>query len=184
MGGLAGFPFTGITGLGAFLHHVPDEGNVFILYGPHIGVSESGELGKIKRKGMTHETSSCGSLCAAYAALRKKWAKKEMVQLSFDPLDSQQGYVMSRLNACKNAIEWSANPHETVVKTAYGVIDEMMQKVFTDDRTKCSGAVAFVGGIQINTPHGHDDYFLPLNVELCGGKNKERISLLSEVLNS
>ena len=30
MGGLNGFPFTGLTGMGAFAGHVPEEGAVFI----------------------------------------------------------------------------------------------------------------------------------------------------------
>ncbi|MFN3754545.1 hypothetical protein [Flavobacterium sp.] len=42
MGGLDGFPFTGLTGMGAFASHVPDEGAVFIYYGPHIGISKEG----------------------------------------------------------------------------------------------------------------------------------------------
>ena len=30
LGGLAGLPFTGVTGFGAYSHHVPDGGNLFI----------------------------------------------------------------------------------------------------------------------------------------------------------
>jgi len=30
MGGLDGFPLTGLTGMGAFASHVPDEGALFI----------------------------------------------------------------------------------------------------------------------------------------------------------
>eukprot|EP01032_Pedospumella_encystans_P013319 gene13319-15341_t len=43
MGGLGGIPFTGKTGFAAFSHHVPDDGNLFILFAPHIGISDSGE---------------------------------------------------------------------------------------------------------------------------------------------
>lgn len=42
MGGLDGFPFTGLTGMGAFASHVPDDGAVFIYYGPHIGITKNG----------------------------------------------------------------------------------------------------------------------------------------------
>ena len=34
MGGLDGFPFTGLTGMAAFAGHVPDEGAVAIYYRP------------------------------------------------------------------------------------------------------------------------------------------------------
>ena len=53
MGGLNGFPFTGLTGMGAFASHVPDEGAVFVYYGPHIGVSKNGAIGEIHRVGQT-----------------------------------------------------------------------------------------------------------------------------------
>jgi hypothetical protein len=32
MGGLDGYPFTGLTGMGAFASHIPDNGAVFIYY--------------------------------------------------------------------------------------------------------------------------------------------------------
>ena len=49
MGGLDGFPFTGLTGMGAFASHVPDDGAVFVYYGPHIGITKDGVIGEIHR---------------------------------------------------------------------------------------------------------------------------------------
>ena len=40
LGGLAGLPFTGKTGWGAFSHHVPVDGNIVVLYAPHVGLTE------------------------------------------------------------------------------------------------------------------------------------------------
>lgn len=51
LGGLAGVPFVGKTGFGAFSHHVPVDGNILIVFGPHVGISPEGELGKTKRIG-------------------------------------------------------------------------------------------------------------------------------------
>jgi hypothetical protein len=48
-GGLAGLPFTGITGLNAFAHHVPEEGTALLFVGPHIGYNEKEGWGKILR---------------------------------------------------------------------------------------------------------------------------------------
>ena len=39
LGGLAGIPFSGKTGFGAYASHVPDEGNIFVLFAPHCAVS-------------------------------------------------------------------------------------------------------------------------------------------------
>ncbi len=45
LGGLAGLPFTGIAGLEAFAHHIPDGGTMLLMIEPHIGISEKGGWG-------------------------------------------------------------------------------------------------------------------------------------------
>ena len=51
LSGLAGIPFTGKTGWHAFSSHVPVDGNVVILFAPHVGVDSTGTVGKVLRKG-------------------------------------------------------------------------------------------------------------------------------------
>ena len=68
MGGLDGYPFAGLTGMGAFASHVPDEGAVFVYYGPHIGITKTGTVGEIHRFGQSKNSSCCG---AAKGALNK-----------------------------------------------------------------------------------------------------------------
>jgi hypothetical protein len=46
MGGLAGIPFVGKVGFGAFQAHIPKDGNLFILFAPHVGIAPDGEIGK------------------------------------------------------------------------------------------------------------------------------------------
>src|SRR6478736_2179556 len=53
MGGLDGFPFTGLTGMAAFASHVPDDGAVYIYYGPHVGITKAGVIGEIHRVGQS-----------------------------------------------------------------------------------------------------------------------------------
>jgi hypothetical protein len=48
LAGLAGIPFSGKTGFNAFSHHIPDNGNLFILYGPHVGISNKGKVGEFQ----------------------------------------------------------------------------------------------------------------------------------------
>lgn len=64
-GGLAGYPHTGITGLGAYASHVTDTGNLFVMNMPHIGISSNGAVGSIIRKGQTGQNTSCGAVAAA-----------------------------------------------------------------------------------------------------------------------
>jgi len=42
LGGLAGLPFTGVSGLEAFAHHIPGGGTMLLMIEPHIGISEKG----------------------------------------------------------------------------------------------------------------------------------------------
>lgn len=49
MGGLGGIPFVGKVGFGACEAHIPKDGNLFILFAPHVGIAPDGEIGKFKR---------------------------------------------------------------------------------------------------------------------------------------
>merc|ERR1719277_467227 len=67
LGGLAGMAFTGKTGWHAFGHHVAEkDGNIFCLYGPHVGLGMDGTMGKIRRAGQCKDTTCCGAAVAAY----------------------------------------------------------------------------------------------------------------------
>ncbi len=67
-GGLDGFPFAGRTGLGAFSHHLPLRGAAMMYFGPHVGVTQSGSVGRVTRPGQETPSDCCG---AAAGALRK-----------------------------------------------------------------------------------------------------------------
>ena len=47
LGGLSGFPFAGATGFGAYASHVPAGGALVLVYGPHVGVSLAGDVGRV-----------------------------------------------------------------------------------------------------------------------------------------
>ena len=86
LGGLNGYPFTGLTGMGAFSHHYPDRGVMLIFYGPHIGISNNGDVGYILRPGQTRLSTCCG---AAQAALKKLELNQIRPRVPFEP-DYQQ----------------------------------------------------------------------------------------------
>ena len=69
LGGLAGIPFTGMTGWAAFSHHVPKDGHIVLLYAPHVGITVDGTVGKVHRPGQDHSTSACGASIGAYKYL-------------------------------------------------------------------------------------------------------------------
>ena len=44
-------PFTGKTGWHAFSSHTPHNGNIVILFAPHVGVDFTGKVGNVTREG-------------------------------------------------------------------------------------------------------------------------------------
>jgi hypothetical protein len=66
-GGLAGYPFVGSVGLGAFASHITDTGGLFISSTPHIGVTSDGQIGRQYRRGQASVTASsnCGAVHGA-----------------------------------------------------------------------------------------------------------------------
>ena len=68
-GGLAGYPFVGSVGFGAFASHVATEldGTLFVTSMPHIGVTEDGRSGRMLRRGKADSITdnTCGAVAGA-----------------------------------------------------------------------------------------------------------------------
>jgi len=66
-GGLAGYPFVGSIGFGAFASHITDTGGLFISSTPHIGITSDGQIGRQYRRGQASVTAStnCGAVHGA-----------------------------------------------------------------------------------------------------------------------
>ena len=65
-GGIGGYPFPGIVGLFAWMSHVTETGALFIYVHPHIGITKSGQVGYLKRRGHAGNLSqTCGAVNAA-----------------------------------------------------------------------------------------------------------------------
>ncbi|CAK0795712.1 unnamed protein product [Prorocentrum cordatum] len=68
MGGIGGAPYVGETGFAAFSSHVADNGDIIVVFGPHVGISVEGEVGKYLRQGQSGNSSACGAVIGAYNA--------------------------------------------------------------------------------------------------------------------
>ena len=68
-GGLAGYPFVGSIGFGAFASHVATTlgGTLFVTSTPHIGVTEDGRSGRMLRRGKEDSITdnTCGAVWGA-----------------------------------------------------------------------------------------------------------------------
>lgn len=161
-GGLAGFPFTGHTGMVAFAHHIPKGGSAVVFYGAHIGMTEDGKLGKLKRHGQEHYSTSCGALMVALSRM-----KDDNYTPNPDLMDYQQVALEKMLEPYKDQILGSSNPIKEITDVAFILINAMMHRLLKDAKSEFAvERVVFIGGIIINTSHGLDDYIDVKNFEV------------------
>ena len=68
-GGLSGYPHTGILGIQAWGSHITNttNGALFFINMPHIGISQTGNVGRIWRRGKTQAQSLTDNTCGAVA---------------------------------------------------------------------------------------------------------------------
>lgn len=167
MGGLGGLPFAGQTGMTAFAHHIPDEGSAFIFYGPHIGITLDGDLGKMYRPRQEQTGNSCGALMLALSRFQDS---------SYAPVlnddDYQQMKLEESLLSYREHVLGSENPEKAITEATYEIINQKIH----DHLKLCKDEfhvekVALLGGIIINTDYGLDDYFDARNFEVLDIKN-------------
>lgn len=166
MGGLGGLPFAGQTGMTAFAHHIPDEGSAFIFYGPHIGITLEGDLGKMYRPRQEQTGNSCGALMLALSRL----ADGGYAPVLNDD-DYQQMKLEESLLPYREQVLDSENPEKAITEATYEIINQKIH----DHLKSCKGEfhiekVALLGGIIINTDYGLDDYFDARNFEVIDVK--------------
>ena len=64
-------PFAGKMGWTAFSNHVPVDGNILIMFAPHVGIDKNGEVGKVNRKGQVQCSTACGAAIGAYNLVKE-----------------------------------------------------------------------------------------------------------------
>jgi hypothetical protein len=185
-GGIAGFPFGGCTAFGAMCHHIPLDGSCVIVYGSHVGIDFDGVIGKVNRKGHHGSGACCNTAVASLAYIK---AVKEGITIHSpdpsDPIDAQQVFVDSAMlkhsdrlfNAENENIEL---PH-AINDCQTDLLKRIMDKCIKDipDGTK----VAIIGGVQVNTPEGTPDYFLPKRFDLCNSNGELVEDLLQSLID-
>lgn len=158
MGGLAGIPFSGQTGFTAYSHHVPDDGHLFILYAPHVGISPEGEFGLYARHGQVRDQHgfACGAAIGAYNHVCHGGEIMDFTHLGQNPYDYQMNFIISKLAKCVKDINSADNKMVEISRQMYQLIDDFMQNIVQLD--DLPGSVILLGGILINTPHPMEDF--------------------------
>ena len=131
------------------------EWQSFIFYGPHIGITLDGDLGKMYRPRQEATGNSCGALMLALDRFQDSDYKPV---LSDD--DYQQMKLEESLLPHREDILASKNPQKAITEATY----EIIHKKVYDHLKSCKDEfhvdrVTLLGGIIINTDYGLDDYF-------------------------
>lgn len=155
LGGLAGLPFTGKTGMTAFAHHVPDDGAACVVYGPHIGMASDGRLGQVQRPGQHQTTPACGALGIAL----KHFQSTRDYQPVLDEDDSQEALLELRLKPHMAQILAAPDALQAATEAAYTITHELIVRYITLVKAhfRCE-RIALVGVVIINTDPAYEDY--------------------------
>ena len=181
MGGLAGFAFGGVTSFGAMAHHIPNNGSCLVVYGPHVGVDTDGNVGKVNRRGREGSGACCGSAAAACGYVKCVHEGESKQVMPSDALDAQQYFVGNMLLPQAGRILASADADVELPLALFDVQDEFMKNIVAKGCGEVAGEgnIALLGGIQINTPGGTSEYFLPKVFEIRNNKGEKVADLLS-----
>ena len=167
MGGLGGLPFAGQKGMTAFAHHIPDDGSAFIFYGPHIGITLDGDLGKMYRPRQEQTGNSCGALMLALSRFQDNAYKPVL-----NEDDYQQMKLEESLLSYRDDILSSENQEKAITEATYDIIDKKIHEHIKSCKAEFPvDKVTLLGGIIINTDYGLDDYFVAKNFEVLEVKN-------------
>mgnify|MGYP000868842178 CR=1 FL=1 len=163
LAGLAGLPFTGETGWSAFSSHCPKNGNIVLMFGPHVGVDNSGVVGSVRRDGQDNCSSACGAAIGAYAAI-----KKDMSNGNFKNgyRDHQMDCIKHLLVPHINEIRHAEDEQVALVYKMYNIIETYLEEIINLKWMTNNSKLAIVGGIMINCDGDGTDRFLPLKFEI------------------
>lgn len=146
------------------------------MYGPHVGVDFDGKVGTVNRRGKEKGGTCCGSAAAAasYVSSVYKGEIKAAPAPPTDNVDAQQLFVGSALLPYAQRLAEAMDTNIEIPFALYEPIEDLTQKIVEKAAYKVgeNGKIALLGGIQINTPGGISDYFLPLRFELRNSKNE------------
>lgn len=159
MGGLAGYPFVGEPGLTAFADHIPDNGAALFIFGSHIGVTRSGEFGKVKRVGQARHTNACGALMSVQNHL----LSTEIHHI--EPSDFshyQPEFLAIKLLPYAEDIRKAEIPILKTTQLVYNEIEAAVIELILNDKSIFGTAPVYIlGGITINTDETLPNYFAP-----------------------
>lgn len=169
LGGLGGVPFVGVSGMGAAVSHIPDQGKFLIVVASHVGYSPvMNTLGKVRREGRDNLSGACGAAIGALGKVLKKGdAPDNGVQ------DAQEDFIIRKLLESKKSTDFPDQDSSIawVTYEVLGIAMERMKSIIDPliATTKFSNQnLAILGGVLINRGTEGEDLFQPTSFEVSG----------------
>lgn len=176
LGGLAGYPFGGISGIVTASHHVPDivcsdsqqirKGNLIFFISPHLGLIKKEDFyyGRIIRPCQQRPTGCCGTMMGFLSDLKQVGkADKFIVTYEVNNLDptrailhdilineypNQLDKILALDDVNMQIIKLTILNYELIVKQISKIIDEFLKR----EKEFFQGKIAIISGITINSP--------------------------------
>jgi hypothetical protein len=161
-GGLAGYPFVGTVGFGAWASHVASTsgGTLFMSSMPHIGISQLGEVGRMFRRGKTGSTTdnTCGAVAGAIGVTVAATSAPNIGDWS----DNYQFYKLLDILYPYQSILTGITYGDQML-SATTIIRDAATTFITDNlpaatTASTSNDVFFCSGTFINTDDGYESY--------------------------
>lgn len=159
---------------------VADDGSCLIVYGPHVGVTKEGVVGKVEREGIELVDNCCGSAIAASGYLQGITDGGAVITTKIQEFtDFQQGAVQELILPHGKRL---ADAEDRMVELPYALYDSQDLLMGDIVQTGCGGVknnIALLGGLQINTAPDALDYFLPLRFDYMDNEGNVLEDMLS-----
>ena len=168
-GGLAGYPFVGSVGFGAFASHITDTGTLFISCTPHIGITFDGQAGYQYRKGQTIASASqtpstnCGAVHGAVGLVTSDPNPPDITQAPYD----NENYELWKLADIiyPYSASFSGSVSQNIMAATAIIADAgfgyIMNNVSAFAPALDGRTMYILGGTFINTDDGFQSYLSP-----------------------
>ncbi len=153
LGGLAGLPFTGISGLEALAHHIPDGGTMVLLVEPHIGYSEKKGWGYIHRHEQHELSTCCGALMGTVEKLQDGTLKPGIREE-----DYQGSKIAELVFEHEDEILSAENPIIELTRITSQEAEKQIRAHVLEIGMEHIKYIVIITGVMINTDYQYSDY--------------------------
>lgn len=196
LGGLAGFPLGGVTGFKEMASSIPTNGSCLVVYGPHLAVDADGVVDEFHRNGALWCKCATRAAKNVIRVMLKSQDEMRTIECTpvdkqivekddprtpkkADEKDEEmetplaENFDLKMVDKTlmphgKRFTEPTNDPTVDLAMAMFDAQDELMQNIVAEGckSVDAGSKIAMLGGVQINTPEGLPDYFMPLKFEL------------------